>query len=304
MSSVDEPIEMGTVFNNEDESGIEMIPAVIHEEGWSTPRKLGFNDAGWEDSPYLTRDGKQLLFLYHPWGDLVVQSRAEELTNILIFEPKKALREGLDPRTYYSNYPFDDKHLHPISQNKSYPTYEACPYISLAGDIFYCGNLEAYILQKSIPGSIYKNDERLYFNTGGEEGNPHYCEAKDEMWFDCPGDENICVVSDLEKNGWEGNGTLAPYPINFPGEVQDFQPFLTDDCMTLYFSSNRDGKNQVYRTNRLKNSWSEPELFISHPVGIGEFTMTSNGKAMSFVQLFWKEDVETLGIDVWYSEKR
>nr|WP_290667951.1 hypothetical protein [Ardenticatena sp.] len=39
--------------------------ARIHEPGWQTPLELAFNDDGWEDSPYITRDGSRILFFYY-----------------------------------------------------------------------------------------------------------------------------------------------------------------------------------------------------------------------------------------------
>jgi len=56
--------------------------AVIHEPGWTTPIKLPFNDDGWEDSPYITRDGSQILFFYPPYPDLI--SAAEQVTEMVV----------------------------------------------------------------------------------------------------------------------------------------------------------------------------------------------------------------------------
>lgn len=291
------------VAQNLNEENITLVPATILEEGWETPIKLEFNDAGWEDSPYLTRNGSQILFFYHPWGDLAVPQRLTELTEYLVYNQKEALEKGLDPKVYFSNKPFKDKHVHPISQNKKYPSSEACPYISESGDIFYCGTLESWLQGKSVPGSTYKNGKRIYLGTGEDEGNPHYCDALDELWFDCPGDQNICVLEDAEKNNFNGTPHLLPSPINLGESVQDFQPFLTDDCMTLYFSSNRDGIIKIYKSKRQNDSWSEPELYIDHPAGVAELSMTSDGNEMAFAQLFWRDD-GTPGVDIWYSKRK
>ena len=285
------------------DSNIELVPATIHEEGWETPRKLPFNDEGWEDSPYLTRDGKQLLFFYHPWPDLAVPEVVEKATEIVVTDPERAVREGIDGKIYVSDYPFTGKRVHPISSDSS-PASECCPYLSKSGELFYGSTREAFEKMKDVPTSIYVDGRRLDIKTGGSEDNPHYCDALDELWFDCPGDTNICVMKDAKKKDYRGVVERAPYPINVEGS-QNFQPFLTDDCNTLYFSSTRgDGQTiAIYRSERRGDGgWTEPVLFVSHPAGVAELSMTSDGRAMAFAQLFWRED-GTPGIDIWYSER-
>lgn len=298
--SFSEPEPQPTQIAND----VPLVPATIHEAGWSIPEKLGFNDAGWEDSPYITRDGSQILFFYHPWPSLADPTIAEELTEYIISNPQEAIDEGLDGKIFISNSPFTDKAIHPVSQSKEYPSAEACPYISESGDMFYTSTKDSFVQGEGVPATAYRNGERLDFGTGEEESNPHYCEALDEMWFDCPGDTNICLMKEAMKSGFSGEVNLAPYPINSnDSDVTDFQPFLTDDCQTLYFSSTRQesGLIAIYKTMRNEDSWSEPELFISHPAGVAELSMTSDGREMIFAQLFWREDGSP-GIDIWYSQ--
>lgn len=291
-------VEEKKIVNNKTLSDTVLVPATIHEEGWSTPVKLGFNDDGWEDSPYLTRDGSQVLFFWHPWTNLTDPESSMKLTEYVVSHQREAIEQDLDGKIWVSKKPFNTKRIHPISENKKYPEATAAPYISESGDLYYTSNLESYIQGKSVPVTVYKNGERLDFGTGGEEGNPHYCEAMDEMWFDCPGDQNLCVIKNYSTNG---TYELAPSPINLEG-VNDFQAFLTDDCKTLYFSSDRNGKIAVYRTRREGSEWAEPELFLSHPVGVAEISMTSDGRAMAFIQLS-KGKNGGFKSDVWYAEK-
>jgi hypothetical protein len=280
--------------------------ATIHESGWKTPWKLGFNDGGWEDSPYLTRDGQQILFFWHPWKDLAVPGRMDELIQYLLKNQESAIIDGIDGKIYVSKYPFDNKEIHWVSQNKTLPSTEAYPYISLAGDIYYTSTLEAWELMDSTPSRFYKNKEMLLIDADEIQiSNPHLCEARDELWFDCPGDTNICVIQNYSTGG---TYELAPYPINYDDteNVVDFQPYLTDDCNTLYFSSSRNAEVSffaIYKTIRTETGWSQPEVYLSHPDGVAEFSMTADGNAISFIQLFWRED-GTPGTDVWYTEKK
>jgi hypothetical protein len=283
--------------------------AQIHEPGWSTPIKLRFNDDGWEDSPYITRDGSQILFFYHPLPDLV--TAAEELTAYIVAHPQEAEAQGLDGKLYVSDRPFATRKVHPISQDGS-PALECCPYLSLSGDLFYVSNRHSWELMEGVPVTVYRNGERLDFGTGQDESNPHYCAAKDELWFDCPGDANLCVMRNAAAGNFRGQVELAPYPVNarHHERIQDSQAFLTDDCNTLYITSSRDYPDleliQIYRLRRLDGEgrrWSEPELFISNETPVAELSMTADGTELVFAQIFWRED-GTPGIDIYYSRRR
>ncbi len=281
-------------------------PATIHEDGWSTPVKLGFNDDGWEDSPYITRDGTEIIFFYHPWPDLI--TTAEQLTELVVSDPEAAVAQGLDGGLYVSRRPFETRSVHPLSDNDS-PATECCAYVSESGDLFYNSTLRSWELGKGVPETVYRNTERLDFGTGAEEVNPHYVEARDEMWFDCPGDATLCVMRNAAASGFSGEVVVAPYPVNARDVegVQDSQAFLTDDGNTLYITSDRDtpGVPAIYRLRRLDQlgeEWSEPELFISAPEAVAEVSITADGNELVFAQIFIHDDGSP-GLDIYYSHR-
>lgn len=291
---------------NKDVSKKQYIPARIFDKNWQTPVRLGFNDDGWEDSPYLTRDCKKILFFYHPSKSLANPKEAEKITMYLVNNPQKAIANGMDGKIYISRAPFRTKSIHAISQSKTYPSAQACPYISKSGNLFYTSTRESFIRGKGVPATAYVDGKRLDFGTGEEESNPHFCDARDEMWFDCPGDTNICIMEQAKKNGFKGIVTPALAPINHPDAgVKDSQPFLTDDCKTLYFTSTRGGNDvmAIYKSTRSSSGWSQPKLFVSHPAGVAEISMSSDGRKMAFAQLFWRQNGMP-GLDIWYAEKK
>tara|TARA_Y100000310_G_C20635422_1_gene790881 strand:+ start:59 stop:1057 length:999 start_codon:yes stop_codon:yes gene_type:complete len=272
--------------------------AAIQEEGWSTPVKLPVSDEGREDSTQITRDGRYVLFYYDP-------------TVGTFQETEEGM--GADPKIYFTERPFVTKQIHPISTDDI--NAEAGPYISEAGDIYYT---KTFIVLKptpheATPKKTVMNDGKTIIDmgTGQAEGNPHYCDAMDELYANIvyeSGDQDIAVF----KNG---KTTFLPEPINLPGE-QEFQPFLTDDCQTMYFTSTRGSANmfplQVYKSQRLGEfDWGEPELFISFPQsegimgGVGEFTMTRDGKQMVFLELIiTQQGEEFVGQnEMYYAEK-
>ena len=263
------------VLDNVDSSpvaGAEDGLTIIQEDEWSTPVKLQVDDEGAEDGTYITRDGRYVLFYHVPvWG-----------------------HGDADPQIYYSERPFVTRQVHPIT-SEDYNA-EAGPYISEANDIYYT---KTFIVlepepHEATPRKIVMNDGSTIIDmgTGEHEGNPHYCDERNELYANIEyesGDTDIAVFKD-------GETTILPEPINLPGNLE-LQPFLTDDCQTMYFTSSR-GKLinifplQVYKSQRLGEfEWSEPVLFLSHPQpegmlgGVGEFSMTRDGNQMVFLEL-------------------
>jgi hypothetical protein len=269
------PFVVGDGVDSSPVMGEEDGLAIIQEEGWSTPVKLPVDDDGAEDGTYITRDGRYVLFYHVPtWG-----------------------HSDADPQIYYSERPFLTREVHPITSADF--NAEAGPYISEAGDIYYS---RTFIVLEPMPHqarpiSIVINDGTriLDMGTGVIEDNPHYCDAMAELYANIEhesGDTDIAVF----KNGIT---TVLPAPINLPDKLE-LHPFLTDDCQTMYFTSSRGGvvgnfPLQIYKSQRVGEfEWSEPELFVAHPQpgaaegtygGVGEFSMTRDGKQMVFLEL-------------------
>jgi hypothetical protein len=274
--------------------GIQDSLAIIQEEGWSEPVKLQASDEGREDSTYITRDGRYVLFYYDP----IVGEFQESTAGI------KA-----DPKIYYSERPFITKQIHPVSTDDV--NAEVGPYISESGDLYYTSTfieLEP-TPHVAMPNKNMRNNEIIDMGTGEAEGDPHYCDSTQELYADVyfpeQEDQDLAVFKD-------GKTTIFPEPINLPNESA-FQPFLTDDCQTLYFTSTRGRTQsifplQVYRSQRLGEfEWSEPELFIKFPDtgvlgGVGEFSMTRDSKQMVFLQLTINGSEGQN--DMYYSEKK
>jgi hypothetical protein len=264
--------------------------ATILEAGWSVPVKLPVSDEGWEDSSYITRDGRQVLFFYHPAHDI--------LTN-----PAAATKIQLAGHIYISARPFTSKGLYALPQPDT--VSEAGPYFSAGGSFFYYRTFPF----GGGPNKIVRDGVLLDLGTGRSEEDPCYCDAMDELYFasgipQAPGspsriqDRQIFVY----KNG---QANELPPPINQPGS-QNMHPFLTDDCQTMYFTSTRGPSNmfsiQVFRSRRSGDlDWSVPELFVTDPGGVGEFSMTKNGREAVFIEL--RQDGSGVTTDIYYSSR-
>jgi len=240
-------------------------------DGWGEPVRVGINTEDWEDGAYISSDGSVLYFSYYP-GDIMKDLQTRKFKD--------------DMDVYYSSKPFEKKKLHPISED-----------IWSEGGVMFSGSDIYYMSNRNSPDfdNLYKNGHQLeYSDPKKAEQDPHYCAKKDEMYFWVDG------IIYVHKNS---STTALPKPIN--DGSQNIQPFLMPDCETMYFTSDRKQRwvNAIYMSNRVgENGWSEPELVAESKVGVGEPTLTDNGKTMFFVVAF-KSPRRDLNADIYYTER-
>ncbi|MBU1707331.1 hypothetical protein KKB28_05390, partial [bacterium] len=106
-------------------------------------------------------------------------------------------------------------------------------------------------------------------------------------------------ISTLEDSTWSDPVALGE-PIN--STANDLQPTFTSDGDTMYFVSDRNIAvgAAIYRSNRVGDVWSEPELVIKGIVG--EPSITANGEYLYFVHVL--TDISgTFDADIWYCER-
>ncbi len=242
-------------------------------DGWGTPIRLEASDSGWEDSLFVMPDGSAVIFMYYP-GDLLSD----------FFKGGPFVD---DADVYLSRSPFAKKEL-----DKRYYFSEdvfsaAGAMIAASGDAFYHSNRPSSG-SNSLDEDIYRNKDLLPFNVDAKnERNPHYCAAKDELWFD-ENDHDLYVLKDAAANGFAGKPQLAPSPLNDKeGQAQDFQPWLSADCQTIYFTSGRSGGTAIYVSQRQgEDRWSEPQFVIRSKAAVGEASLTADGQRLFFIQVF------------------
>ncbi len=259
-------------------------------DGWGTPIRLEASDDGWEDSLFVMPDGSAVMFMYYP-GDLL----------------SDFLRGGPfvdDADVYLSRSPFAKKQL-----DKRY--YFSEDVFSSAGAMIAANGDAIYHSNRPSPGSdaieedIYRNDVLLPFNVNAKnERNPHYCATKDELWFD-ENDQDLYVLKNAAANGFAGKPRLASAPLNARrGKAQDYQPWLSADCQTIYFSSNRSGATAIYVSQRQgEDRWSEPQLVIRSKVAVGEASLTADGQRLFFIQVF-TDGMGSYSADMFYTQRK
>ena len=267
----------------------------IRESGWGTPQLVAVSSPNWEDSAYISADGNKLYYDYYP-RDLISDVARGQFSD--------------DLDSYVSEKPF-------TAETKLTQYYLAEDVWSEAGimidgsDIYYSTNRNLnWANDRKSDQNIYLNDQRLAFNdviADSNWGNPHYCAAKDELWFD-EDDKKMWLLKDAKADNWAGTPALAPAPLQV-NSYSNFQPFLTEDCNTMYFSTNRGDISgflgpAIYKSTRNSdNSWTTPTIVMYSKIGVGEPTLTADGSRLFFVQLFKDEESNAYNSDIFYVER-
>lgn len=248
-------------FATRDKQPIGNVSDIVLYNNWKNPTFLSVNSDKWEDGAYITGDGSILYFvIYH--GDL--------LRDILA----GSLKGEID--VYQSRKPFTSKSKVPISEK----TWAEGGVMISGNDMYYMSN--KYAQDGKYDTDIYKNGVRMSFSTSEDEDDPHYCAARDELYFwkKDNGDSNIYVYSNNEIK-------KLPNPINTASN--DIQPFLTTNCQEMWFTSDREGNSRIYHSFRNGDTWGEVHLRASSTYGVGEPTLTDDEKYLFFVKIDFKD---------------
>lgn len=268
------------------------IPVFSSE--WGTPVRLAVSDAGWEDSLFVTPDGQRVYFAYYS-GDLIGDFASRKFVD--------------DLDMYYSDAPFTSKIKDTRFHLSEDIWSEVGPMLTDSGDYFYNSNRD-YLNDKKADTDVWMNNERLAFNDAvadSEYGNPHYDESTDTLWMD-ELDQRMWVLKNAKANNFSGTPEPAPSPIQVDG-YSNFQPWLSANGKTILFSTNRGdipGINgpAIYLSTRSEaGEWASPQLIAYSKTGLGEATMTADGKRLFFIQLF-SDGKGNHTTDMFYVEKK
>ena len=251
---------------------------------WQQPVWLGINSEGWEDGAYISGDGKELYFVYISKDLMSGKDAGINRDNTGICKPAC----GQFPRVdlFYSKQGAEGWQApvpHPLTRD--YPV----------GGMMISGNTAYFHMEKD-DGL----ETEIYYSRDGKEkikiqalsspykdDDPHVSGNELLFWSDRPaslGGNNI-YASAFDGSSWQAPA-MMPEPIN--GDANDMQPFLYGD--TLYFTSDRDGKPKIYKSNKDGDTWSAPEIAIESSFAVGEPTLTDDGNSLFFIQMFSASD--------------
>ncbi|MDN5201919.1 hypothetical protein QQ008_11110 [Fulvivirgaceae bacterium BMA10] len=269
---------------------------VVLSASWENPTYLSISELGWIESIHASPDGTKLWYMFYPGKDLASDARTGEFVDDTDIYTSIQESDG--------DFKFQGILITPsiASEDK---TSASGTMVDEDGNIWYNSNHEGLITGDFENENIYRNNELLNFNeVMANYGNPHYCKAKDELWFDRKLDSEIAILKNAAANDFSGTPVLAPAPINSTNEVvQDNQAWLSKDGNTLYFTSNRhkigeffDGPG-IFKSIRMPDdSWTEPELVITSRVAVGDACLNEVEDRLFYVQHFEKDNQFRTGV--------
>ncbi len=282
--------------------------------GWSVPRLVPgeVNSTGWEDSGCISPDGQTLYFSYIPcdFHSFTVKTgfnlekfadyrRGPNRGNVLdfAFDTFEAKRKGDS---------FGKPNACRISVETK-PPHQSETGLMQSGDNFYYAANAPTTPDDSDP-DIWRDRERLPFNTSAEEHDPHYIDGELFFWSqNLPGSmgrKDLWMTT--ESDGAWSKPVLLAAPVN-SADFESWQPHLTKSGK-LYYTSNQTGPLGIWMSKRKgKNSWSKPERVVwpsgkSAAIGIAEPSLTEDETELYFCVLF-KNAAGSYDLDIAFSRR-
>ena len=319
-----EPIQLGGPPQLSDVDWVavkaEAIANVHVASGWEPARLVEgtVNTSGWEDSPSISADGQELHFAYFA-GDLMNWAYLAQADPYVFAGYKRGPGRGV-----YPEFTIDAMIAHhqgprwigperadvSLATNPSW-TAESGPFLAADGRLYYNWNWPASETDSDV--DIYRDGQRLSFNTSVDDLDPHYMAGELLFWTEqrpgCYGRKQIWLTTETEaKTGpdqWTAPAAL-PAPVNLP-DSDAWQPHLTGTGV-LYFSSDREGYTSIYASTRLgPNTWGTPARIVwpesyQPAVACAEPTLTGDGQYLYFAVLF-KNQLGQFDLDIAYTRR-
>jgi len=277
---------------------------------WKTPvwiSDYGINTEGWEDSADISHDGNTLYFAYINI-DLITLTTQHKL---VVIGPDRDLAGvcklpcGQFPRadTFYSekiNGQWSVPKPHPLTLEHPLTGFfllnDTKVYFQMdKGDGL---DTEIYYAEK-INGTWQEPVRIVELGSKYGEDDPWVSHDDNEIYFWSRrptelGGHNIFYSKKID-GIWQ-EPVMLPEPIN--SNANDMQPFPFVN--SLYFMSDREGKPEIFMSAKEGEGWINPEVVVKSKYGVGEPTLTDDGKYLYFVQLFALD--EKLNLDIMYAE--
>lgn len=230
-------------------------PPVLHSDEFEQPVPLPYpiNTPGWEDSPFITPDGRTLYFWFTPSSEI---------------PPEKQIFDGVTG--IYASKKEDGTWSQPerIVLSSGF-ALDGCVFV-LGDEMWFCsarpGNyrdVDVYIAEfKDGKWQNWRNaGKKLNVDYGVEE--LHITSDGKEMYFHSKraggkGGYDIWVTRKV--NGtWQEPENVEE--VNTAGNER--LPFISQDGSELWFTGEYKGSPAIFRSKKINRSWQKPELIIS-----------------------------------------
>ncbi len=232
-------------------------PPVLYSDEWTQPVPVSglINTAGAEDSPFITPDGKTLIFFFTPDVRKPVQVQLiDGATGLYISHNVKG--EWQEPQRV-------------ILQDPQEMAMDGCPFL-LDDVLWFCsartGNYRSVDLwHAEFQDGEWKNWENAgkTLNLDYEVGEMHISQDGRFLFFHSER-MNGQGEYDIWMSSWENGNWTQPTNIwEINTEITEGWPFITEDGEELWFLRTYEGTPAIYRSEYIDGEWSEPELILS-----------------------------------------
>lgn len=275
---------------------------------WANPSRITqINTSGWEDGAYIAPDDRTLYFTYIN-VDLI------KLPQQIVIGPTRDKRNICSPPC--GNFPRPDVFYSTKDAPGNWQTPVPHPLTIKypIGGIVFSDHDNAYFHQEKNDGNktdlyfaenrngTWQKPERLKtLNSKYSDDDPHILPTNDEIFYWSNRPEKLKGSNIFYSKKINGNWVkpvMLPEPIN--SNRNDMQPFVHGKH--LYFSSDRDGKQKIYRSTFTDGMWSEPVVVVESSFAVGEPTLTDDGNYLYFIQIF-KSDINTFNPEIMRIER-
>jgi hypothetical protein len=215
---------------------------------WSTPAKIArAATTATEDDVTLSSDALELIFAIEGTvgKDLYYTSR-----------PSKT-----EPWALVAKLPFDSS-----NSSEETPRFSADDRaLYFASDRADTATLDIYVVRRPERGSsLWGTPVRLDAISNDQ--------LIDKWFMPCSNDRYVMAQSARTAGTDLVEGVLGGEPAKVIAELSstenDTGPFMTQDCLTIYFASNRSGASMIYTSHRaaVTEPWSAPTPVLEFPV--------------------------------------
>jgi len=272
----------------------DLFPPQLHSQEWEQPIPVPgpINTTGAEDSPFITPDGKTLTFFFTPDPNVPAEVQiVDGVTGIYISHNLNG--EWSEPERM-------------VLQDPGKLSLDGCLF--LQGNIaWFCSAREGNFKGIDFWHAVFEDGKWTQWENAGEQLNQEY--EIGEMHITADGQELYYHAQDEGGKGdidiWRIQRTDGTWstPIRVEAvnsEALEGWPFLTQDGNELWFLRVYQGSPGIFRSIKINDHWSEPQLILSQFAGEPSLDQSGN---IYFVHHYYKDGI-MLEADIYVAYKK
>lgn len=272
----------------------DLHPPILYSNDWNQPVPLpsAINTAGAEDSPFILPDGNTFYFFFTPDPNI---------------SPEKQLIDGVTG-IYVS------KKQDGVWQEAERVLLQDSGKLALDGAEFVQGNVMWFASARegftglNLFTAELKDGKWLNWQYTGDKinkeyqvGEMHITADGSKMYFHSlrAGGEGLFDIWVTEKVGNEWQQPINIAIVN-TAENEGW-PFISQDESELWFTRTYMGTPAIYRSLKINESWSEPQLIVSQFAGEPSLDNTGN---IYFTHHFYNSSTQMVEADIYVAYKK